>query len=303
MAEQQPPQNSSEESPKQPEQPQPAAPDASSAVPKIVVPPPPVNRRKQAVIGSPQPKKFKEYLFEFFMLFLAVFCGFFAEYKLEEVIEHNKEKQYIQSIIDDIGEDTVRINQGIMLNNNLLAGLDSLIVAIYKLKVDDTAAVRTLYRLYAAYGRYRYAVKFTDRTLAPLKNSGNFRIIRSQVVSDSLLVYDDWMKWTLVYEERYQDAWQKALDLSCDVFDYRYIRLSYVGLQEVPAEVLGRPVLLNSDPALLRKYANYLELMKQRVYDYSWECYYTKVRGVSLIPFLQKEYDIETQAPMAYPRN
>ena len=28
------------------------------------------------------------------MLFLAVFCGFLAEYQLEHTIEHRKEKQY-----------------------------------------------------------------------------------------------------------------------------------------------------------------------------------------------------------------
>jgi len=32
-------------------------------------------------------KKWKEYLFQFLMLFLAVFCGFLAEYQLEHKIE------------------------------------------------------------------------------------------------------------------------------------------------------------------------------------------------------------------------
>jgi hypothetical protein len=40
-------------------------------------------------------KKWKEYVFQFFMLFLAVFCGFLAEYQLEHIIEHSKEKEYI----------------------------------------------------------------------------------------------------------------------------------------------------------------------------------------------------------------
>ena len=31
-------------------------------------------------------KKWKEYLFQFLMLFLAVFCGFLAEYQLEQVL-------------------------------------------------------------------------------------------------------------------------------------------------------------------------------------------------------------------------
>ena len=38
-------------------------------------------------------KKWSHYLFEFFMLFLAVFCGFLAEYQLEHIIEKDREKQ------------------------------------------------------------------------------------------------------------------------------------------------------------------------------------------------------------------
>ena len=42
-----------------------------------------------------QKKNWKEYAWEFVMLFFAVFCGFLAEYKLEHVIEHQKEKHWL----------------------------------------------------------------------------------------------------------------------------------------------------------------------------------------------------------------
>jgi hypothetical protein len=42
-------------------------------------------------------KKWKEYLFQFFMLFLAVLCGFLAEYQLEHTIEHQAEKEFAQA--------------------------------------------------------------------------------------------------------------------------------------------------------------------------------------------------------------
>jgi hypothetical protein len=40
-------------------------------------------------------KKWTHYFWEFLMLFLAVFCGFLAEYQLEHKIEKDKEWQYI----------------------------------------------------------------------------------------------------------------------------------------------------------------------------------------------------------------
>ena len=47
-------------------------------------------------------KKWTHYFWEFLMLFLAVFCGFLAEYKLEHVIEHQREKVYIKSMVEDL---------------------------------------------------------------------------------------------------------------------------------------------------------------------------------------------------------
>src|SRR5688572_7848350 len=60
-------------------------------------------------------KKWKEYLFQFFMLFLAVFCGFLAEYQLEHVIENNREKQFMKTMVEDLEIDVRNIQQEIML--------------------------------------------------------------------------------------------------------------------------------------------------------------------------------------------
>ena len=54
-------------------------------------------------------KKWKEYLFQFLMLFLAVFCGFLAENQREHFIEHQREKKFIRSLIRDLKADTARL--------------------------------------------------------------------------------------------------------------------------------------------------------------------------------------------------
>jgi len=51
-------------------------------------------------------KKWTHYFWEFLMLFLAVFCGFLAEYKLEHTIENQREKKYVYSLIEDLKADT-----------------------------------------------------------------------------------------------------------------------------------------------------------------------------------------------------
>jgi hypothetical protein len=47
-------------------------------------------------------KVWKEYFWEFFMLFLAVFCGSLAELQLEHYIENQREKKYVVQIQQDL---------------------------------------------------------------------------------------------------------------------------------------------------------------------------------------------------------
>ncbi len=47
-------------------------------------------------------KKWKEYVFQFFMLFLAVTLGFFVENQREHYIENQRAKQYAGFMIADI---------------------------------------------------------------------------------------------------------------------------------------------------------------------------------------------------------
>ena len=47
------------------------------------------------------------------MLFLAVFCGFLAEYQLEHKIEKDKERQYMKSMLEDLVSDTSMLQTSI----------------------------------------------------------------------------------------------------------------------------------------------------------------------------------------------
>ena len=46
-------------------------------------------------------KKWTHYLWEFLMLFLAVFCGFLAEYQLEHMIEKDRANELAKSFYDE----------------------------------------------------------------------------------------------------------------------------------------------------------------------------------------------------------
>src|SRR5215203_1374939 len=72
-------------------------------------------------------KKWTHYFWEFLMLFLAVFCGFLAEYQLEHRIEKERGEEYIVSLIDDLKDDEIHLQSMLDQDGQGIVILDSLI--------------------------------------------------------------------------------------------------------------------------------------------------------------------------------
>src|ERR1041385_8338583 len=71
-------------------------------------------------------KKFSHYLWEFLMLFLAVFCGFLAENQREHMVEHRREIQFMRSYINDLGKDITQLDSLIKKREERKIQIDSL---------------------------------------------------------------------------------------------------------------------------------------------------------------------------------
>ena len=80
---------------------------------------------------SHHPKKWKEYITEFIMLFAAVTLGFFVENYREHYVEKMREGQFIQDIRKDIISDSVQLSNLDRQNKLRRSYYDSLLV-IYK---------------------------------------------------------------------------------------------------------------------------------------------------------------------------
>jgi len=120
------------------------------------------------------------------MLFLAVFCGFLAEYQLEHKIEKDREKQYMASLYQDLKTDT--LNMSVLLKSTMedISNYDSLFDN-FKSKKYLQETSNTYY-----YGRKVVTLRPfypTDGTITQLENSGGLRLIRSRSVVDSLQSY------------------------------------------------------------------------------------------------------------------
>lgn len=133
-------------------------------------------------------KNWKSYFWEFLMLFLAVFCGFLAEYQLEHVIEKDREKQYVKGLIQNLQADTANINRTLLSNQRKQAAWDSLLT----LAGENLATSSNTSRFYSYFlqGTFIPTFRPTNATIVQLKNSGNLRLISKKEVVDSILRYD-----------------------------------------------------------------------------------------------------------------
>jgi hypothetical protein len=132
-------------------------------------------------------KKWTHYFWEFLMLFLAVFCGFLAEYKLEHTIEHQREKDYITSLIKDVELDTASLRLTYGVRKKYITYFDSL---VFLLRKKDNSKLNDIYFYARFLGRIN-EFKYHDRTIQQLKSSGSLRLIRNKKAADSITIYDN----------------------------------------------------------------------------------------------------------------
>src|SRR5688572_2326231 len=132
-------------------------------------------------------KKWTHYFWEFLMLFLAVFCGFLAENQREHMIEHQREKQYMVTMLEDLKSDTSLLNNTVKTWNNINNSIDSVANAIQFPLAN--AGLLEAYRHFNNALDY-YSFSYNDRTISQLKNSGGFRLIRKNAVANKIILLD-----------------------------------------------------------------------------------------------------------------
>jgi len=233
-------------------------------------------------------KKWTHYLWEFLMLFLAVFCGFLAEYKLEHIIENQREEKYVMSFIEDLKADTMKINQVLQASIEQQKGFDSLMGI---LKAPGFVNNPGNFEKHAANVFTLLAFYQTDRTLQQLKNAGGLRLIRKQAASDSIIAYDNMVKEVEEQREDLHDANRAAAGLAVQIFDFNSPNTPWINRTLVPKP--EKIKLLTTDPAKLGEFFNSVIGFKITSVIYCGMLEGLKNNAESQIIFLKKEYHLE----------
>ena len=124
-------------------------------------------------------KKWTHYLWEFLMLFFAVFCGFLAEYKLEHVIEHQREKEYASALYEELLADSVSFYNKLAARLEKEKDCDYLWAYIKDSSLTDLP--KSFYPAYTTvfYLINSYSFEPKDGVLSQLKSSGSLRYFKS----------------------------------------------------------------------------------------------------------------------------
>jgi len=231
-------------------------------------------------------KNWRSYFWEFLMLFLAVFCGFLAEYKLEHIVEHQKGIQYIHSLEVDIQVDTAKLSALITEFEQKKSGLDSMLESI--------KGISSLSNSNGLYNYLKYTTDYpdfiyTDRTMQQLKNAGGLRMIPDKESADRIVMYDAAIKRILLTEELELNPNQQSLKrLTIAIFDFSSVPDFENKFSSGHFDY--RLSLLRYDKYMLKEYYNEIWIMNRKVGQHTKNLVKAKLTAEQLLQFLKEKY-------------
>lgn len=241
-------------------------------------------------------KTWRSYFWEFLMLFLAVFCGFLAEYFLEHKIERERGKQFVISFYEDLKTDTAIISFCTDYDEEKIKALSNL-SNCYDTVSSNMKNTSCLLNVIKASAVNRPFVR-TDRTLKQLANAGGYRLLKEED-ADSILAYDQVFNNFLDFQSTvFQDAQDNVratfnllVDFKANAQMFRQEDGKIItGFS--PSEVTI-PVLFSADKALLNKYFNDVQLYYRITYNHRRMLLDLKNKQTQLLAYFKNKYHFE----------
>ena len=243
-------------------------------------------------------KKWTHYLWEFLMLFLAVFCGFLAENQREHYVEIKREKEFMISMGKDLRSDIANfsaMSQGISIINS---HIDSIVPILSNYSELDKHATE-IYQHEVWLNLY-YNHLYTDRTINQLKNSGNFRLIRNKTVSDGIIEYDVFVRNFVIdmQDDLLLIQSRKIEDSGTGIFNSavfkEWLKEGLIrGFKDLSIKLPPLPYFLSTDKKQIDTYINLLN--KYGVYNF-WFIQNTQLavnKAKALDSLINKEYHLK----------
>jgi hypothetical protein len=238
-------------------------------------------------------KKFREYFLEFLMIFLAVTMGFIAENIREKIGDRSKEKEYIESLVQDLKTDTALTARTIKSLTSQMYGMDTLEILLTPDVNKNDSAVYICYRQQSSLHN-EHAINFSDRTITQLFSSGNMRLLRDKSVSDQITEYYSEIKNVDSQKSFYTDYFHKCLEIYQEIYEFEsyHSRINSKGVITSSEFVYGKVHIANTKAEDLKKYKSIIEFTKEIISSYRADIEELNNQASSLIQFLENEYSL-----------
>lgn len=235
-------------------------------------------------------KTWKEYFLEFFMLFLAVSLGFLADNFREKKSDRTKEREYIQSMIEDVKEDRANIKEVMSRNSARSKQLDSLIVVCFNYQSSDSNALK----LYKHFPHVLFHPEFIapiESTMQQLKNAGGMRLIKSKKAINEIIRYDSKVKKIANQQLYYENYQNKAIDTGTKVLNLQKLVTTFL-TKENGLYQIEEFELLNEDSLKLKELGNNIVMYKGIIDYYLALLREINEQGMFLTQTLKSEYEL-----------
>lgn len=234
-------------------------------------------------------KKWTHYLWEFLMLFFAVTLGFFVENQREHYVEHQREKQFMGSLKEDLQTDLINLDQQIeeqYFRNQLY---DSLIYLLNHPSVKEhTGQIYYIARKTTRTDGF----PVTDRTINQMRNAGTFRLVRSQEVAKAILDYYKGVEIIKFLEGIDDHETQEFRKQVVELFDIRVFQ-QMIDDHDNVTRPQGNPELQTYDQKELMKLSGWVHFIKTSRYSIMLGKKDLKGKAEKLITLLNKEYNLK----------
>ena len=222
------------------------------------------------------------------MLFLAVFCGFLAEYKLEHTIEHQREEQYMRSMIEDLKADILMLEKNVALRKSRLTMIDSLVELLNSPHRDKYG--NDIY-FFARSSSPPVNIFPNDGTIQQLKSSGNLRLIRNNHITSNIMAYDQKMRNVLFEMGDEVEVRAEYRQLARKLFNTNAF------FEMIATDTIDRPVnnpqLYSNDAGLINEFIGQVQYVKRIHQTQLIRSEELLVQAKQLIADLDKEYHLK----------
>lgn len=209
---------------------------------------------------SHHPKKWREYITEFLMLFLAVTLGFFAENIREHYIEKEREEKFIQIVHEDLVNDITSLTKIDSLYKIRIIKEDSLINILSDINIDNTNDLYYLARINSVRNFFHHS----KNGFQQLKNAGGLRLISDIDIIKKIQAYENSVDEIEELQHLTEDLLMNYREKMAVMFRGDVFKQMYTNPTGVQSDKFTRPT--NNPPLVSNNPADINELLIKALY-------------------------------------